>query len=371
MDTAENEKTDPLAKGATLSAWLMYVVIVFEILFMVSPAALYYYSAYSLPLNALASSPYTSWLTQYVLPHFTYHQSTIGAHMVAVSWPLIVLGLLMFLWGFCQIYYAKFTGKQEVTGGLYRYIRHPQYTGLAIAGLGTTFFWSRFLVVIGYVTMLFLYVALARYEEHRCTTLYGERYRDYLRKTGRFLPQSWTRWLPQKNWSTSQVFVLYLVTLVLAVAGGWKLKQQVINEMMVLNLDRVTAVVLAPMDEVRAQRVLEVAVQNIETTEPRLAYVVPGNWNIPELGIKPDYAITAKDELSHPMLHGNVPEYDGTLFHVLVAEPVLRTEGELDLMNVIGIKPLFRLDIDDVTQAVTVHKNLDEGRWAGFPVPVY
>jgi len=37
----------------------LYCMIVFEILFMVSPFALYYYSVYSLPLNWLQQSVYT------------------------------------------------------------------------------------------------------------------------------------------------------------------------------------------------------------------------------------------------------------------------------------------------------------------------
>ena len=38
-------------KGMRASAWLLYCLIVFEILFMVSPLAfLYYYSVYALPV---------------------------------------------------------------------------------------------------------------------------------------------------------------------------------------------------------------------------------------------------------------------------------------------------------------------------------
>ena len=39
-----------IGKGLRASAWLLYCLIVFEILFMVSPFALYYYSVYALPL---------------------------------------------------------------------------------------------------------------------------------------------------------------------------------------------------------------------------------------------------------------------------------------------------------------------------------
>lgn len=48
--------------------------------------------------------------------------------------------------------------------------------------------WPRFLVLIGYLTMLFLYAVLARWEETQCLAQYGESYRRYLERTGRFLP---------------------------------------------------------------------------------------------------------------------------------------------------------------------------------------
>ena len=38
----------PIDKGLRVSAWALYCLIVFEILFMVSPFALYYYSIYSI-----------------------------------------------------------------------------------------------------------------------------------------------------------------------------------------------------------------------------------------------------------------------------------------------------------------------------------
>jgi len=68
--------------------------------------------------------------------------------LLLAAWPLILLGLMLFFMGFVQIYWAKLTGKANVEVGLYRYIRHPQYVALAIVGLGTSIYWSRFIVLI-------------------------------------------------------------------------------------------------------------------------------------------------------------------------------------------------------------------------------
>ena len=367
MDTTAAEEH----AGVRYSAWLVYLVIVFEIVFMISPAALYYYSVYGLPLNLLADHAATSWLTQYVLPHFTYHTSLVGLVMIMVSWPLIILGLMIFLWGFVQIYYTKFTGGGPVTGGLYRYVRHPQYTGLAIAGLGTTFFWSRFLVLIAYISMMFLYVMLARDEESRCRRLFGAEYEDYLSGTGRFLPRSWTRHIPSIPLSTWHLVILYVATLLLSLGGGWLLKLHVLDKMLVLEDDGLTAVAVAPIEESRAREVMSLL--EVPGGDRFIAYIVPASWNIPELGVegKDGYTQTGAAELAHPTMHGNLPDYDGTKYTVLIAEGEPRRPGLEGLAHTIRILPLFHLHIDVETGEVRRDDELDPGRWAGIPVPVY
>lgn len=364
-----NNQNQNVSRGASLSAWLVYVIIVFEIIFMVSPAALYYYSAYAPPLNLLASSPYTSWLVQYILPHFTYHSSATAAFLVAASWPIIVLGLLIFIWSFCQIYFAKFTHGGPVTTGLYRYIRHPQYTGLAIVGLGTAFFWSRFLVVITYITMLFLYVLLARDEENRCKQAFGENYEDYLSKTSRFLPGRRMQNVPGLHFF--QLCIVYVVSLLLSVGAGFALKQHVIDEMLVITEAEVSVIVVAPMDQSKAKRVIDLANPAMSNVKPSLAYLAPSSWSIPELGLLPEYNLSASDELSHPMLHGNPPDYNGSRFKLLVTEPIFRTEASQGLLNIISTRPLYAINIDLETGTAERTDKLNPGKWQGIPVPVY
>ena len=120
-----------LGKGLRGSAWLFYCLIVFEILFMVSPFAFYYYSVYSVPLRWLQESTYTAWLTLHILPHFTYSTSLLSNALLVAAWPLILSGLALFFLGFVQIYWAKLTRKTNVEVGLYRYVRHPQYIAIA------------------------------------------------------------------------------------------------------------------------------------------------------------------------------------------------------------------------------------------------
>jgi protein-S-isoprenylcysteine O-methyltransferase Ste14 len=178
------------------AAWVFYVAIVFEILFMISPFGLYYYAAHGPSLNLLHRSPWTAWLTDFVPPHFSYTSSRFLDALSGLGLPLILLGVVLFVVGFVQVYWAKVCGRGLVTSGLYALARHPQYLALAIIGLGAFFVWPRVLVLIMYVTMLFLYGLLARWEEARCLEKFGGAYRAYQRRTGMFLPRPLPRVIP-------------------------------------------------------------------------------------------------------------------------------------------------------------------------------
>ena len=170
------------------AVWLLYLAIVFEFIFMITPFALYFYSAYRPALGLLNSSPWTAWLTGFFLPHFSQTPSRLLNALNTSGWYLAYLGLGLFLLAAGQLYGSKLLRRQQVSGWFYRHVRHPQYVALAILGLGTTLIWPRFLVLIAYVTMLALYGWLARFEEQDCTTKYGESYRAFQARTGMFLP---------------------------------------------------------------------------------------------------------------------------------------------------------------------------------------
>ena len=149
-------------------AVIFYLVIGIEILYMISPFALYYYSSYGPSLNFLQSSPATAWLTHFFLPHYSETSSWLLNSLNPFGRILFLGGLALFLVGAGQIYYAKFRRKGAVTAGLYRVIRHPQYTAFALMGLGVLFVWPRFMVLVMYVIMLFVYFWLAKKEEKEC-----------------------------------------------------------------------------------------------------------------------------------------------------------------------------------------------------------
>jgi len=163
-------------------------LVMLEIIIMISPFALYWYSLYSPTLQALHRWSGTAWLGTFVLPHSVITTSTILELVRWVVGPyLFSLGLLGFFVTAAQVYTAKVRRQGLVTSGVYRYIRHPQYVSLGIAGLGLLTHWPRMIIVVFYFLMLVAYYFLARSEERRLQTQHPE-YAVYMQQTAMFCP---------------------------------------------------------------------------------------------------------------------------------------------------------------------------------------
>ena len=170
------------------AAVAFYLLIALEAVIMISPFTAYFYAIYAPLLARLEAHPSTAWLTAFFLPHITY---TGDPFLTALAWlgpALLTLGLAIFLVCAAQVYAAKLLRRGVVSGGLYRAIRHPQYLGLGVAGLGLLLYWPRFIILLLYLSMLFVYVLLARHEEGRMEARFPEAYRSYRDRTGMFLP---------------------------------------------------------------------------------------------------------------------------------------------------------------------------------------
>lgn len=75
-----------------------------------------------------------------------------------------------------------------VESGLYRWIRHPMYSALLLFAWGL--FWKRpdLLGAIGASVATLAMLATARVEERENLATFGEAYRDYMKRTWRFIP---------------------------------------------------------------------------------------------------------------------------------------------------------------------------------------
>ncbi len=77
-----------------------------------------------------------------------------------------------------------------VTHGPYRWVRHPFYVAMALMVTANALAAANwFLLLTGCVTLL-LIVMRTRIEEEKLIARFGDAYRDYMKRTGRFLPRS-------------------------------------------------------------------------------------------------------------------------------------------------------------------------------------
>lgn len=86
-------------------------------------------------------------------------------------------------------YWSKDRGEGKlVTSGIYRYIRHPQYTGFALMTLGMLFEWATLPMLVMWPILMVIYYRLARREEADMREEFGAAYDEYAETTGMFFP---------------------------------------------------------------------------------------------------------------------------------------------------------------------------------------
>jgi len=76
-----------------------------------------------------------------------------------------------------------------VTRGPYTRIRHPMYTAMAVMGIAFALVTANGCFVLFAVALIAGFVARAPREEHMMLQAFGEEYRAYMHRTGRFFPK--------------------------------------------------------------------------------------------------------------------------------------------------------------------------------------
>jgi protein-S-isoprenylcysteine O-methyltransferase Ste14 len=249
---------------------VLYFVIGLEILIMISPFAAFFYAAFNPFLLSLAQHPATRWLTAFFLPHMVLPPGLL-LKVVRVSGSVFFVGgVAMFLACAGQVYYNKLFRKGVAVKGLYSYIRHPQYLGLGMTGLGLSILWPRFLVIALWTVMLALYYVLARDEERRMTAQFGREYADYMSSTGMFLPKILERRVPAA--------AAILLTVAFTLGGAFAMRAYTIDHLPLWSNGRITALAILPDDlhmlDHRMADVLEMPEIKSRLQEGRESYLV-------------------------------------------------------------------------------------------------
>lgn len=268
---------------------IAYCLIGIEIIIMISPFALYFYTVYAPILNSLASSPQFSWTTEFFLPHMVFLNDPF---ILAMSYLqiLLIIGLVAFFSAAVPLYWGRFTGKGVVSISFYSKIRHPQYFFLAISGFGLLLYWPRFIILIFFVTMLYIYYLLARNEEWRMKQEAPGAYEKYMEDIPMFLPgepggkifKTLFGWIKPK-WIG--ILVSYIVVLTLSIFMAMVIRSYTIER---LPLVKEQSVTLIPVFERQEQEVKDLYRKLVSSDQVRrfldkhqevnLAYIMPGDF---------------------------------------------------------------------------------------------
>ncbi len=112
-----------------------------------------------------------------------------GANLDLVIYPVSLAIVILGWHAIHKYYWSQDEGRGRlVTKGIYRYTRHPQYTGLLLAATGMLIDWATLPMLILYPVIVVLYYRLAKREEADMETEFGQAYRDYKARTSMFVP---------------------------------------------------------------------------------------------------------------------------------------------------------------------------------------
>lgn len=294
-----------------LGTSLAYVLIGLEVLFMITPFALYFYGVYGPVLDFLAASRLTAWTTEFFLPHMVFVSDPL---LVALSYlqALFVIGLVFFLLAAVPLYYGRLTGKGVVTFGPYSRIRHPQYLSLAISGFGLLLYWPRFIVLLFYVTMLFVYYLLARNEEWRMKREQPGIYETYMAGTWMFLPgepggRLYRRLFGEIRPKGVGLLLTYGIVLGLSLGAAFALRGRTLDHLPrtqvgSMNLVSVYSRSLQDVEQIYLQALESAEVRQILATDDvHLAYVMPGDFFLTGLILQegPRYSAAKLERYPH------------------------------------------------------------------------
>ena len=147
-------------------------------------AIVVFYGGYCLAvLVYLAYPPWMAW--------------AVVALPAAVRWAglaVMVLGAALHIWGMqhlgtnLTIGISTREGHALVTSGPYRWVRHPLYSGGMLESVGVCLLLSNGAVALFAVCFWALIALRTPMEEARLVAAFGEPYREYQRRVGRFLP---------------------------------------------------------------------------------------------------------------------------------------------------------------------------------------
>jgi protein-S-isoprenylcysteine O-methyltransferase Ste14 len=246
---------DMVARGGII----VFFIMAFEVMIMISPFAFFFYSVFNPIFHWLDAYTMTRWLTHFFLPHMVL-PPTLLLKIIRISGSvLFILGCITFIICALQVYLGKIFKWGIARRGIYRFVRHPQYSSLGIWGVGMTILWPRFIVLVTLSIMFILYYFLAKDEERRMTAQYGNSYSEYMRNTGMFFPHIMkskiTSSVPISAFNTKKIVAL-LSVVTIVIGAGFVCRSVTLNSLYLKSKENVTLISIMPEDNEKGPAIL-------------------------------------------------------------------------------------------------------------------
>lgn len=367
-------------------AFAFYFLIGFEFFYMVSPFAVYFYGVYRPGLNFINSHPSLAWLSTIFLPHFVSHTKSWVLNSTMAAGSILTLGgLVIFCIAAFQVYYSKLTRKKAVTGGIYNFIRHPQYAALAVSGFGLLILWPRYIVLLSYITMLFFYYFLARFEEKECEKKFGDSYQEYMKQTNMFFPINIRmfanfKMLPNHGlFRYLAIFGIYAASCVFGILLANQIRNWSLDQIYALYANDAVTISVTALEKDDISDLLNLA-KKTPTVKQRLSvnfdktrikylnYIVPTDWSASEVPMNPVKNVA--ESHSYPK-NKKIEQYK-----IVFTQSVQRSNTELTgkkiLLNTARRMPLLEVVIDvPMQKVVEINDPVQEYRLDGVPLPLF
>ncbi len=389
-------------KALFSSAILLYFIIALEILIMISPFAGFFYSIFNPFLLEIGKYPATRWLNAFFLPHMVLPSDDFLIFIRIMGSALFVSGILVFFVCAFQVYAGKLMKKGAASKGLYSFIRHPQYAGLGITGLGLSILWPRFLVAVLWLAMILIYYFLSKDEERRMLKQHPAAYGKYMEGTGMFLPKKIERLLSPL--SVYGKIMLFLFVSLITIGGAFSLRNYTVRHLPLWTGNNVVALAVLPEDlEKMEHRMGDIL--KMDEVKTRLAdhghylvYFLPpdyimqgliadtgGEWRLYKhrhiIGMFTDWIIHPFSHLreGHHAMHGSAGHAGHSMTTGVERRLIFLRIGNVtasrpsDVFSVSATRtPEFMADID--IHNLTIHnlrKLPEDTGWGKVPTPVF
>ena len=119
------------------------------------------------------------------LIYFIFLPLKLGTIWFYIGLPIAIIGLITLT--ITMINYATNPWDKATTKGLYHYSRHPMYITLALFLLGVGIASASWLFLLLSIIFTILNTFRANFEERFCLEKYGDSYRDYMKRTPRWI----------------------------------------------------------------------------------------------------------------------------------------------------------------------------------------